>query len=897
MRLGLVRSALAVWALAFFFVLADSVSWVNVRAVGTTWYFDNTAGVDAHDCHTDRTQACKSWTKFISLFNAGTIAAGDTVLFRPGRYQTNPSGGLSSIQMTAAGGTSGAHITVSVDTFYSGNVEIDGALAPGPTTVNGVTVGNFTNWAQARKCSGGTKNGVDATNTVCDTDADCTDGTTTTISGTLCSDVTGVFYTRASNNHGDTGGNTPGYAFQPGANVGDSPKFFTVLFSPPQTPIVMPTFASDTVWSYTEKAAVCRATGVPWTCCTASGVGATCGSTTGSVNRDQRVYVKTAAGTRPDLQSPPVEIPFGGFSHLWVNGSSPTKFVDFTNNSNGRQFYWWHTQKSLVVLQNATDFLFRNINFAYQGYITPSKILSRNAWTDSGSAWPRNNGGSAYLIQSGVVKNERNNTFKDLDVGYSCGDENIHLTFGTQVETGACNTSPTCSGGVCSNNAAVSCNVNRECLGAECTATSNGIGGVCDTDTSLCHYSPTGGDLFENVNIHDAAWATLNDTQPNSATAACHWAPSNYSGWGSAYTYCSALGGGGQSGNCAIIQSPKNIFRNVTMSNCTGLSWENPNENTTSGFNYGNLIENSTFDGTRLKVSADATASTHPATPVAACDGGPGGVCGGFSGGNVGIIWNPTFSFSGCPGNVIRNSLIKNGYGFPLAPGFKNNILSRATQRPNAILNCTIELKGNSDYDTVGGELKLAKGFGGTAGCRGVFKNNIIVYTGSSAPTNHVEVQATEISSLDIDNNDWGPGIIWRWNTDGNGTGGTLTSTFGPVGTANTWQNLTNAATAGNESHAQQADPLLDANYLIANGSPAKDAGTSLATTFGFSTDSVGTSRPQGSAWDEGWFEVVVSGPTTTSSSTSSTSTSSTTSTSIFPKAMQGVSGKGWIIL
>lgn len=62
------------------------------------------------------------------------------------------------------------------------------------------------------------------------------------------------------------------------------------------------------------------------------------------------------------------------------------------------------------------------------------------------------------------------------------------------------------------------------------------------------------------------------------------------------------------------------------------------------------------------------------------------------------------------------------------------------------------------------------------------------------------------------------------------------------------WQAL------GYDAHGMNADPALvgGGNYALQATSPAKDAGVTIAS---FSTDILGTSRPQGSAWDIGAYE------------------------------------------
>jgi hypothetical protein len=73
-----------------------------------------------------------------------------------------------------------------------------------------------------------------------------------------------------------------------------------------------------------------------------------------------------------------------------------------------------------------------------------------------------------------------------------------------------------------------------------------------------------------------------------------------------------------------------------------------------------------------------------------------------------------------------------------------------------------------------------------------------------------------------------------------------------------TWQTATSQ-----DAHSTTGNPLLvtpggstAASYKFTGASPAKDTG---ATIVGFNTDYFGTTRPQGSAWDIGFFELLPS--------------------------------------
>lgn len=67
------------------------------------------------------------------------------------------------------------------------------------------------------------------------------------------------------------------------------------------------------------------------------------------------------------------------------------------------------------------------------------------------------------------------------------------------------------------------------------------------------------------------------------------------------------------------------------------------------------------------------------------------------------------------------------------------------------------------------------------------------------------------------------------------------------------WQAL------GYDAHSKTSQPSLDANYVPTSGDTvAKDTGVSLSSYF--TTDRIGTSRPQGPAWDIGAYEYTSGG-------------------------------------
>jgi hypothetical protein len=69
--------------------------------------------------------------------------------------------------------------------------------------------------------------------------------------------------------------------------------------------------------------------------------------------------------------------------------------------------------------------------------------------------------------------------------------------------------------------------------------------------------------------------------------------------------------------------------------------------------------------------------------------------------------------------------------------------------------------------------------------------------------------------------------------------------------TLGTWQAL------NYDLNGLETNPNLDASYKPQTGGPAVDAGITLTN---FTTDRIGTSRPQGSAWDIGAYELITGG-------------------------------------
>ncbi len=103
---------------------ADCASWRE-----RTWIIDGKTGNDSGSGHAGA--PWRTWGKLILALNAGTIAPGDHVLIRPGRYAAC-EGQAYWESLRGPGGTARAPITISVDTSLPGDVEIHGASGGRP---------------------------------------------------------------------------------------------------------------------------------------------------------------------------------------------------------------------------------------------------------------------------------------------------------------------------------------------------------------------------------------------------------------------------------------------------------------------------------------------------------------------------------------------------------------------------------------------------------------------------------------------------------------------------------------------------------------------------------------------------------------------------------------------
>jgi hypothetical protein len=396
--------------------LALAAALLAARAQATTWYFDTT-GSDAGAG--TQVSPWRTWNKFTTVINAGTVHPGDTVLFRPGEYNVCDAGNPFT-SLDAAGGTPGNPITISVDTAQAGDVLFTGSARKG--------ICGITTWNQANQCTTGPW-----LNAACDSNADCAGGT--------CAPMPGVWWTIAASDNASTyfGGMMGGAAFQLATTVGAAPKIYERLWAPSGSAQVhFPTFTAGhaqmfpyatlpAVWQGTNA---CTADHIPWLCCTGLGTG-TCSNS--------RMYVQTESGAAPDAVADanfgPVEFPVTTqVLQNFVNLSSPIQYLTFTNHGNGRQFHFWWGITGIMLLKNADQITFEDSDFGYRSRIITQSYLTNGQPHSSG--FPPYDQGDSYMITgwndigTNVV---RGITFRRSKIHGTIGNEAIHFLGGPQA--------------------------------------------------------------------------------------------------------------------------------------------------------------------------------------------------------------------------------------------------------------------------------------------------------------------------------------------------------------------------------------------------------------------------------------------------------------------------------
>lgn len=811
------------------------------------FFVDSTAGADTNDGHS-RATAWRTWGRMLDACNDGTIVAGNTILYRPGRYRVADATNATFRMDHGCVGTSIDPITIAGDPFYgAGVVEISGS-----------TVGNLTGragpWLPAKKCSvsGSVNPGVPCL-------------TALTCGGTgTCDTVTGVYYsTYLSPSTSATF--TPGVAFQPGATPGADPILFDILWTPESVPVQMPTFTAgrNEVWPYSEEPAVdssyCLGSHSPWACCTGAG------TQSGCVN-DHRVYVQTASGVAPDAVSPQVEFPW---NHVLVVGQSASanwpQYVHFTNHlcvggtqvdraceadsdcggggtctDTGHRWSWRWGMQQLIRLNESSHFRFADGEIAYTSAAVAKKGLLP-ASRVSGSGFPRDGGGPQYLVVSGgsaVTHQCDHHEYRRLNVHASL-DEIFHLgPVNTLIASG--------------------CTAVTDCTAPGLTALAC-TAGVC----TYYDENNFGGALLEDVEFHDSPMNRANGTSVYPSGAAYSWPPPGYAGgWAVNYQgFYDPMGGGGQTPTGIITNIPNTTVRRANVHDLDGilLSWEA----NSAGYPYGGVLEYSTIDGAGRHGCGGASAV--PPSATSACNpSSPGGNCGGFtSSTNLRFMYGNAQAV--VPGFDVDYNLFTNIKGML----FREDGTSAKTPIDGMRWeNNTFDLEGEYlTYAPCQGDA-FAPGTGvAMTGHPFVFENNNVQ---QGVATTHkvfnINTTLTGAGLSVIDHNVWkNANQRWTWG------GSAVITSFA------TWQ-----STSSQDANSISADPLFvnsATDFHIQNGSPAIDRGVDL----GFTHDLDNVAVPQNVSPCSGCYEVL--GTTTTvASTTTSTSTSTvvttTTSTS-----------------
>lgn len=798
---------------------------------GNILYWDGTSGNDSNNGST-RALAKKTWRHLLRKINDGTITAGTQVLIRPGEYRAaagssdscaGAAGHCTCEQnvlnaMCGAGGTAGSPVTISVDTFYTGDVAVYGSVRGGED--------GGADWTQAKSCAGGAAIGVP-----CDVDAECPLST--------CTNVTGVYFA-TTGTHNDSTGNVGGVAFQPGTTPSDLPLIYEILYSPPTYPVTMPSFTSghNQSWPYSERVGdpvnnpICQSLHTPWYCCTGLG--------TGTCNKSQRMYVQTATGVRPDDASigNEVEIPYAAL--IDANSSTdgaPSSYITFTNNNNGRKFYFNWFMKSAFILRNVSHWTFEDFDLGYNSLSTSN---GGSGGLQTGSAFPRDNGGGMYLFNCGGNFEGtthgacQNLTMRRGKIHDSGGDEAIHL-YPHLTLSGSCTGTST----------------------ATCTSTTLGTPLLCSSGQCLYSRANTADIELEVANI---PLQVANGQAVNAISAAASWPPPNYPASYAEYygprcmggtnnaavctvdTQCpgatcggafwSPLGGGGQSPQVMIVSTHSNYFSLNTHDTSGGWAFEC--DAPAACMVFDNVIENSHFEGAQQQYNSP-TGTHRPVFPVGTC--GPISTsdnCGGF-GMSKGIQLTPGFTYPNLGGFIIRNLLVENGYGNVLNTDSGAADTSQAPLAPQ-IVGSTFHLKGKSIYyssadgGNSGAQIHINAGWG-TSGAPGLWKDNIVTQVSGSTMGSSVSLSRSGGANVTFDYNLYDTGV-----------------TFSPGPAFSTW-----VSSLGTEAHSSQANPVFasSSNFHLQASSPASNAGIAIA---GLTRDLDGILR--GNPPDLGAFEL-----------------------------------------
>jgi hypothetical protein len=793
---------IGITALSLYLLLPSS-------SLATTYYIDAVAGSDAN-AGTSRGAAWRTLAKAYGKINDAVIVGDDVILIRPGRYYAldGPTGSsnsapfrLDGVANQNRGGTAGHPVTASVDTFYSGDVEITGSLPGNWNTSTGKTFSYTAAWiAAATECTGS-----NAPWTCC------------TGSRTGCA---GVWYSTAPSPN-NTAGTGAGVCFQPGADPGDAPTMWEILYAPGTAPAAMPAFTPgrNQCWFRPEYANFCTGSREPYACCTAAGTGAACLGTV-------RVYAQTATGAAPGAISPAIEFPVSA-AVLTLGRVGTIQYLTFSNGNNGRRFFWRWGVTNILNIHNAHHLTFEDFEIGYNSTVRPrcgsgSGVTCAAGTvpvgTRSGSGFPRDTGGPSYLIvqSEGTSDIHHDQTFRRGVILRVQGDEAIHQGAGP-LATG---TNPASCSSV-----------------SDCTQTSLGTAVLCSSSTCYYHDNTTSGsDLLEGLEFTDQPWEV-----PNGDTSlygyGYSWPPTGYSAWNAAYaTHFSPLGGGGQTPGPWILQGDNNVLRQIYVHGTDGIaSFEAGNANgLIHSSPSGNVVEQCTFDGTQMQYAGGNSLLPYCAT----CKCNAPSNCAGFAANSfvrefiggwdldrIGNVWRNNV-FRNCSGSCWRAVVRIQGAGRMMAPQFVNN---------------TMQCVGDLSRAGMNNDRFVVDNKWGMTGAKGLIKNNIFVQD-NSGTRNIMSIDPDDTATVTIDRNLYGPSNMrWKWGSSA------ATTTFA------TWK----SNSGQDASSPVPADPVFRGSPLdlhVGAVSPAVNAG---ATLTGFSNDHDGVTRPQGVAWDIGAYEVL----------------------------------------
>jgi hypothetical protein len=845
-------------------------------AFARDWVFDVTTGNDTTGSGTAGAPF-KTFGKFLSLTTASTgcpnaaqVCPGDVVKFRPGRY-SRCDGAASRFTPLVARGTAGNPITVTIDTTQPGDVEFHGGAIAGQCALPA--------WQQARTCTTGAHIGA-----ACDSSTECDGGT--------CSVLPGVWWTTSAfdNNSQYWGGMGAGTVYQPNKAAGLPPKIYEIVYAPPGLQVKLTTFTpgKNQALAYATLppgggghggGTACKASRTPWLCCTGDG-GGSCSTS--------RIYVQTASGASPssvaDATYGEVEVPVAmeilklGTKFEPAYNATPTTYLTFTNNNNGRLFHFRWPLTGPFLLYNTDHFVLEDFTAGYQSRVTTYKHIQ---WTSTphSSGFPRYLAGDTYQLTgwwdstnggepptNNVVRNTEWRRFKFHGAQ---GNESVHFLgdktasglarfFNHTFEYGTfCETPLAYPTGQATSD----CTPNAE------------------TGQTITSWPPPG------VCVGGANAGALCKANATCASNNCN----GWMAWDQRYShgFWSPLGGGGDSDGAFISSAHQHTVRNCRFS-ATGLI---------SFFESGGA-GNLTFENNYVDLWRQQYADIGydpgqwPNVLVSRCLSDT--QCGGFTGA-LSLAFGVRFENAGVRGAIVRNNVFVSGYGNVLRTGyFLNYGDSPPTIKPVTppiVANNTWHLKGdfikqindnpviwlgyaNSDVNGVGMDA--------ADGSKAIFKNNIIIRdTASVLGAPMIQVQPNAAGTIDFGYNNWGASNnIWA-------IGEAEYTTLGA------WQDA-----IGGDANSIAVDPRFVSNYnnvslcVGANnpvgcitGSPSYQTGlnlSGLAAPLGFSTDIEGTAR--GTNWSRGAYQGAATGatiPTTTSLPTTTTTTTSTTTTTI----------------